>query len=99
MNAFRADREKGLAPLYDILEIVETEFDNRKKASDALGLQFDDLRRLAKIANDPTIRTARHPGQSPGTTRDIVPEELAHCERTAEAIIRAYAKRIPLPSS
>jgi hypothetical protein len=96
ITAFRSDPERKLAPLYNILEVAEGEFCGRKLAARALGLNQADLGDLGKTANDPTIRTARHPGNNAGVVRDITAAELTHCERIAEEIIHAYAKRIPL---
>jgi hypothetical protein len=96
IGIFRADPERHLAPLYNILEVAIKEFGNRKRAASMLNLDAADLSFLAKTANDPTIRTARHLGKNAGIVRDITASELARCERIAEEIIRAYAKRIPV---
>jgi hypothetical protein len=91
---FRVDPEKKLAPLYNILEIVEAEFRSEKGAAQALGVSRKAMKKVKRITNDPTIRTARHPGKNAQTLRDTTPAELSECERTAEEIIRAYAKQI-----
>jgi hypothetical protein len=96
IGVFRADPDKKLAPLYNILEVAIKEFGGRKKAAKMLNLVGADFSYLAKTANDPTIRTARHPGKSAGIVRDITAAELTRCERIAEEVIRAYARRIPV---
>ena len=90
-TVFYADPEKKLAPLFDIVELVEAEYGGESGAAQALGISRKALEKVKRVANDGTIRTARHPGKSSGTLRDITAEELAHCVRTAEAIIRSYA--------
>ena len=99
ISAFRADPERKLAPLYNILEVAEGEFGGRRPAARMLNLSEANLSYLAKTANDRTIRTARHPGRSIGVIRDITMAELTRCERTAEEIIRAYAKRIAVANA
>jgi hypothetical protein len=94
MIEFRADPQRKLAPLYDILEIATTEFGGRKEVAKALRLPEAMLGDLGRIANDPAIRTARHPGRNANALRDISAAELSECERTAEEIIRAFAGQI-----
>jgi hypothetical protein len=60
ITEFRSDPEKRLGPLYDILQIVETEFRGRDAAADALGMSHGSLRKLGRILNNKTIRTGRH---------------------------------------
>jgi hypothetical protein len=97
MVEFRSDPEKKLAPLYDIIKIVETEFGDRKKAATALGIPFDDLHRAGGILHDPAILTSRHRGESTDPQRAATDEELAHCIGVAETIIRTYAEKLAKP--
>lgn len=95
IGKFYGDPEKNLAPLYDILQIVETEFAGRKQAAAKLGIPFAALDALGRITNDCTIATSRQPGESSGPLRAITEKALSECTEAAEAIIRAYAARIP----
>ena len=95
-SRFYADPEKRLAPLFDIVELVETEFRGEAGAAKALGVGRKALEKLKRIANDPTIRTARHPGQAVGVLREITPEELNDCVQTTGMVVHGYAKTVPV---
>jgi hypothetical protein len=95
-TAFYVDPEKKIAPLFDIVELIEAEYRGESGAAQALGISRKALEKVKRIANDPAIRTARHPGQAMGSLRDITSDELRHCIRTIEAIISEYATQIPV---
>lgn len=92
--AFYVDPEKKTAPLFDIVELIEAEFRGESGAAKALGISRNGLEEVKRIANDPAISTARHPGQATAALRDITSDELRHCVRTTEAIVSEYAKQI-----
>jgi hypothetical protein len=60
--AFYVDPEKKIAPLFDIVELIEAEYRGESGAANALGISRNALEEVKRIANDPAIRTARHPG-------------------------------------
>jgi hypothetical protein len=95
-SRFYVDPEKRLAPLFDVVELVETEFRGEAGAAKALGVSRKALEKLKKIANDSTIRTARHPGQAVGVLREITPEELNLCIQTTGMVVDGYAKTVPV---
>lgn len=94
MEEFHRDPDRKLAPLFDIVELVEKELGGLDKTRDRLGISRQGLEKAMQVANDDSIRTARHPGVRPTSLREITPEELNHCIKTAEAIIRSYAENV-----
>jgi hypothetical protein len=94
MLQYRAQYESDplgrLHHLYDILQVAERVHQGRKEAADKLHLPKDDLGELARIANNPNLTNARHPGESP-RHYPASAEETATCERVADAIIDAQA--------
>ena len=59
-TAFYVDPEKKIAPLFDIVELIEAEYRGESGAAKALGISRKALEKVKRIANDPAIRTARH---------------------------------------
>jgi len=94
IQVFYGDPTKKLAPLYDILQIAETQFRGRDGIAAALAIPTKDLERLGRITNDVGILNARHPGSGSGPKRAATTEEIAFCERVAETIIRTFAESV-----
>jgi hypothetical protein len=93
IGEFRADPERKLGPLYDILRSAEKKFGNRAAAVRTLKVSRTAWDKAARILNDESIRTARKRGKSSKPLRDITDEELDHCIKVAEGVIDAYAAR------
>lgn len=87
---YEADPLGRLHHLYDILQVAERVYRGREGAADRLKLSLGDLRGLARIANDPNLTNARHPGESPEHHPASV-EEIETCERVADAIVDVQA--------
>jgi len=94
IEAYRGDPEKNLGPLYNILQVAETEFGGRDSAAASLGLPATELDELGRIANDRSILNARLPGRGTGPKRPATDLELAQCERVAKTLICSFANRI-----
>jgi hypothetical protein len=87
---FRADERHSLAPLYDVIKLLETEFKGRKNLTAALGVSDKAISRATGIMNRSDILVSRHPGETLGPQREIASEELAHCLDVVTRLISAY---------
>lgn len=95
-STYVADPEGRLHPLYDVLQLVERIYGDRRKAASALSVSYADLTDLGRISNDPTVLNGRHPGRSPGPHRISTEAEANTCERVVKAIIESYESKIVL---
>jgi hypothetical protein len=91
---YAADSDGRLHPLYDVLQMAERLYGDRKKAASALNLSDGVLTGLGRISNDPTVLNSRHPGKSRGPHRIATELEVDTCERVARAIIENFAATI-----
>lgn len=91
MQRFYGDPEKKLAPLYDVLQAVETQFHGRDNVAPALKISAKDVQDLGRICNNRDIFNARHPGKGTSPKRPATAQELELCERVAETIIDRFA--------
>jgi hypothetical protein len=89
-SRYVADSDGRLHPLYDVLQVVERVYGDRRKAASALNMSYADLSDLGRISNDPTVLNGRHPGRSPGPHRVATEVEVSICERVVKAIIEKY---------
>jgi hypothetical protein len=95
---YECDPLGRLHHLYDILRVAQREYGGRKAAATGLHLSFDDdLDKLGRISCNPELTNGRHRGDSPGPHRPATSEEVATCERVADAIIDARAGFRPIP--
>jgi hypothetical protein len=88
------DPDGRLHPLYDVLQVAERLYGNRRKAASALNISDADLCDLGRISNDPTVLNGRHPGESLGPHRIATKVEVSTCERVACALIENQAAKV-----
>lgn len=93
-SRYASDPEGRLHPLYDVLQVAERLYGDRKRAARGLNLSDADLSDLGRISNDPTVLNGRHPGKSRGPHRTASEAEVSTCERVARAIIENYAAKV-----
>jgi hypothetical protein len=91
---YHADKEKKLAPLFDIIELAKEVFGTEKDAAAALGIPSSRFRDSRRVINDKTLQKGRHRGQELGTLREPTRAELELCETLAEQIVIEYTKLV-----
>lgn len=95
-SRYVADPDGRLHPLYDVLQVVERVYGDRRKAASQLGISYGELRKLGQISNDPTVLNGRHPGNSLGPHRTASEPEVNTCERVVREIIKKHASKIAI---
>jgi hypothetical protein len=91
---YEGDPDNRLHSLYDVLQVAERLYGNRKKIALALNVSVADLTDLGRISNDRTLINGRHPGESPGPHRIATEVEGSTCERIARTLIENYAAKV-----
>ena len=93
-SRYIADPEGRLHPLYDVLQVAERVYGDRRRAASALNISYSGLSDLGRISNDPSVLNGRHPGKSPRPHRIATKDEVGICERVVKAIIEKYESKI-----
>ena len=93
-SRYAADSDGRLHPLYDVLQVAERLYGNRRKVALELKIADIDLSDLGRISNDPTVLNGRHPGKTRGPHRIASEAEVNTCERVARTIIESHASKI-----
>lgn len=89
---YYSDREKRLAPLFDVIELAGEVFGGKHRAAIVLGVGIRQMKSATGIMNNKAIRSGRHRGRELGNQRDPRPEEIQSCEAVAQKIVTEYTK-------
>jgi hypothetical protein len=93
-SRYAADPNRRLHSLYDVLQVAQRLYGSSMEAASTLGIKERDLEHLARISNDRTLLTGRHPGESQGPHRTPTESEASTCERVARLVIEQYASKL-----
>jgi len=86
------DPDDEFVHLFEIPEALEAKFGHRRSACDALRFCERRWKRLISLANDRTIRQARHRGKGLTGQRDASPAELQEARDIARDMVRCYVR-------
>jgi hypothetical protein len=93
---YKGDSDGRLHPLYDVLQVAERLYGDRKQVSAALNISLAKLSELGRITNDPMVLSGRHPVRVQGPHRIASEVEISTCEHVARALIENQAAKISI---